>query len=65
MMAGLFFIPIVKTATIMGLGAGSMAKNLLSSFSELDVHAIEYREAVVKTAKNIFTYPTLIASSFI
>jgi len=57
MMAGLFFIPIVKTATIMGLGAGSMAKNLLSSFSELNVHAIEYREAVVKTAKKYFHLP--------
>jgi spermidine synthase len=57
MMAGLFFIPIVKTATIMGLGAGSMAKNLLSSFSELNVHAIEYREAVVKVAKEYFYLP--------
>lgn len=57
MMAGLFFIPRVKTATIMGLGAGSMAKNLLSSFSELNVHAIEYREAVAKTAKKHFYLP--------
>jgi len=57
MMAGLFFIPRVKTATIMGLGAGSMAKNLLSSFSELNVHAIEYREAVAKTAKKHFDLP--------
>ncbi|MFT7371577.1 MAG: spermidine synthase [Oleiphilaceae bacterium] len=57
MMAGLFFIPIVKTATIMGLGAGSMTKNLLSSFSELNVHAIEYRETVVKTAKKYFNLP--------
>ena len=57
MMAGLFFIPIVKTATIMGLGAGSMAKNLLSSFSELNVHAIEYREAVAQAAKEYFYLP--------
>ncbi len=57
MMAGLLFIPIVKTATIMGLGAGSMAKNLLFSFSELSVHAIEYREAVAKTAKKYFYLP--------
>jgi len=57
MMAGLFFIPTVKTATIMGMGAGSMTKNLLSSFSELNVHAIEYREAVVKTAKKYFYLP--------
>ncbi|MDX2367644.1 MAG: ATP-binding protein [Colwellia sp.] len=57
MMAGLFFIPVVKTATIMGLGAGSMAKNLLSSFSELNVHAIEYREAVANTAKKYFHLP--------
>jgi len=57
MMAGLLFIPIVKTVTIMGLGAGSMAKNLLSSFSELNVHAVEYREAVVEIAKKYFYLP--------
>ncbi len=57
MMAGLLFVPEVKTATIMGLGAGSMAKKLLSSFSELNVHAIEYREAVAKTAKKYFYLP--------
>jgi spermidine synthase len=57
MMAGLFFIPTIKTATIMGLGAGSMAKKLLSSFSELNVHAIEYREAVAKAAKKYFYLP--------
>ena len=57
MMAGLLFIPRVRIATIMGLGAGSMAKNLLSSISELNVHAIEYREAVVKTAKKYFYLP--------
>jgi spermidine synthase len=57
MMTGLLFIPLVKTATIMGLGAGSMVKNLLSSFLELSVQAIEYREAVVKTAKEHFNLP--------
>lgn len=57
MMAGLLFTPTVKTATVMGLGAGSMVKNLLSSFSELDVHAVEYRKAVVKTAKKHFYLP--------
>jgi len=57
MMAGLFFIPSVKTATIMGLGAGSMAKNLLSSFEELEIHAIEYRKAVTKTAEKYFHLP--------
>ncbi|MDH5611498.1 MAG: ATP-binding protein [Gammaproteobacteria bacterium] len=57
MMAGLFFIPIVKTATIMGLGAGSMAKNLLSSFSGLNVHAVEYRVAVANIAKEFFYLP--------
>ncbi|MDQ6961129.1 MAG: tRNA pseudouridine(65) synthase TruC, partial [Mariprofundaceae bacterium] len=57
MMAGLLFIPSVKTATLMGLGAGSMAKNLLSSFPELNVHAIEYREAVVKAAREHFYLP--------
>nr|WP_201265587.1 hypothetical protein [Mariprofundus sp. EBB-1] len=57
MMAGLFFIPSVKTATIMGLGAGSMVKKLLSSFPALNVHAIEYRAAVVNTAKEHFHLP--------
>ncbi|MDQ7005337.1 MAG: hypothetical protein Q9N67_10640, partial [Ghiorsea sp.] len=36
---------------------GSMTKNLLSSFPELNVHAVEYREAVVKTAKEHFHLP--------
>ena len=57
MMVGLLFVPAVKTATIMGLGAGSMAKNLLSSFSELNLHAIENREAVVAAAKEYFHLP--------
>ena len=57
MMTGLFFVPTIKTATIMGLGAGSMAKNLLSSFTEINVHAIEYRESVAKIAKKHFHLP--------
>jgi len=57
MMTGLCFIPEIKTAMIMGLGAGSMAKNLLSSFPELDIHAIEYREAVAQIAKEYFYLP--------
>tara|TARA_R110002153_G_scaffold104022_3_gene241596 strand:- start:9687 stop:10448 length:762 start_codon:yes stop_codon:yes gene_type:complete len=57
MMTALLFIPQINTATIMGLGAGSMVKNLLSSFPELDVHAIEYREAVAKVAKEHFYLP--------
>jgi len=57
MMAGLLFLPQVKTATVMGLGAGSMVKNLLTSFPELDVHAVEYRKAVVKAAQKHFYLP--------
>ena len=57
MMTGLLFVPLAKTATIMGLGAGSMAKNLLSSFSDLKVHAVEYRDEVVKVAKKYFHLP--------
>ncbi|MEJ2142205.1 MAG: ATP-binding protein [Gammaproteobacteria bacterium] len=57
MMSGLLFIPEVKTATIMGLGAGSMAKNLLNSFAELEIHAVEVREAVANTAKKYFYLP--------
>ena len=57
MMTGLFFVPTIKIATIMGLGAGSMVKNLLNSFAKVNVHAIEYREAVTKTAKKYFHLP--------
>ena len=57
MMIGLMFVPTLKTATIMGLGAGSMAKNLLYHFPELTLHAIEYREAVAKMAKQYFSLP--------
>ena len=57
MMTGLFFIPALKTATVMGLGAGSMVKNLLNSYAGLEVHAIEYREAVARTAKRYFHLP--------
>ena len=57
MMIGLCFIPEIKTATVMGLGAGSMVKKLLSSYYDLDVHAVEYREAVANTAKKYFYLP--------
>ena len=57
MMTGLIFIPSVQTATIMGLGAGSMAKCLLKSFESLNVHAIEYRQEVINTAKKYFHLP--------
>ena len=57
MMAGLIFIPSVQTATIMGLGAGSMAKCLLKSFESINVHAIEYRQEVINTAKKYFHLP--------
>ena len=57
MMTGLLFIPTLKTATIMGLGAGSMTKNLLHSFPDLTVHAVEYREEVVKAARKHFHLP--------
>jgi len=57
MMTGLLFLPVLKTVSIMGLGAGSMAKSLLSSFTELNVHVVEYREAVAQTAKQYFSLP--------
>jgi len=57
MMAGLLFIPNIKTATLMGLGAGSIAKILLNSFTDLHVHAIEYRQAVADMAKEYFYLP--------
>ena len=57
MMSGLFFLTEPQTATIMGLGAGSMAKCLLSSFTDIRVHAIEYREQVVNTARRFFNLP--------
>lgn len=57
MMAGLFFVPVANTATVMGLGAGCMVKNLLSGFPALTVHAVEYRAAVVGVAKRFFHLP--------
>ena len=54
---GILFMSVVETATIMGLGAGSMAKNLLSSFSELKVYAVEYREEVVRVAREHLHLP--------
>ncbi len=57
MMVGLLFIPSINTATVMGLGAGSMVKNLLHSFPELNVHAVEYREAVADITKKYFYLP--------
>lgn len=57
MMTGLLFTPTLETACIMGLGAGSMVKNLIHSFPDLNVHVIEYREEVVKTAKEHFHLP--------
>ena len=57
MMTGLLFTPTLKIASVIGLGAGSMVKNLLHSFPDLKVHAVEYREEVVKTAKRYFHLP--------
>ena len=57
MMTGLLFITQPASATIMGLGAGSMAKNLLSNFPGMDIHSVEYREAVVDIAKKYFYLP--------
>ena len=57
MMAGLLFIPHLQTATVMGLGGGSMVKCLLHRFPSVKVHAIESREEVVKVAKKYFHLP--------
>lgn len=57
MMTGLIFNRSIQTATIMGLGAGSMAKNLLRGFDNIKVHAIEYRQEVINTAKKYFHLP--------
>lgn len=57
MMVGLLFVPHLKVASVMGLGAGSMVKNLLHSFPELKVHAIEYRKAVADIAEKYFALP--------
>lgn len=57
MMVGLLFTPNINTATVMGLGAGSMVKNLLHSFPEFHVHAVEYREAVANITKKYFYLP--------
>jgi len=57
MMTGLIFTPDIKTATIMGLGAGSMAKSLLLGIENIKIHAIEYRQQVINTAKKYFNLP--------
>ncbi|WP_435236690.1 spermidine synthase [Psychromonas sp. PT13] len=57
MIMGLIFTPHLKTATIMGLGAGSLAKTLLKHFTDLTLHAIEYRAAVATFAKQYFELP--------
>ncbi|MDH5393265.1 MAG: ATP-binding protein [Gammaproteobacteria bacterium] len=57
MMTGFLFLSRTETATIMGLGTGSMAKCLLNSFDELSVHAIELRQEVINTARKFFHLP--------
>ncbi|MDH5518422.1 MAG: ATP-binding protein [Gammaproteobacteria bacterium] len=57
MMTGCIFLPSIETASVMGLGTGSMVKCLLNSFQELSVHAIELRQEVIKTAKKYFHLP--------
>jgi len=57
MMTAFIFNPFIQTATIMGLGAGSMAKSLLHGFENIKVHAIEYRQEVINTAKKYFHLP--------
>lgn len=57
MMSGLLFLPSVSSATIMGLGAGSLAKSLLQHFDNLSVYAVEYRQEVINTAKKFFHLP--------
>lgn len=57
MMAGLIFLPEINSATIMGLGAGSLAKSLLKNFEDIKIHAVEYRQEVIDTAKRFFHLP--------
>ena len=57
MMAALFFIPNLKTAMIMGLGAGSIAKSLYHAFPSLIIHTVEYRQAVADMAIKYFKVP--------
>lgn len=57
MMAALFFIPNLKTAMIMGLGAGSIAKSLYHAFPALTIHTVEYRKAVAEMAIKYFELP--------
>jgi spermidine synthase len=57
MMSGLLFLPKLETATVLGLGAGSMVKSLLNGFPTVQVIAVEYREAVVNAAKQYFYLP--------
>jgi len=57
MMVGLLFVPHLKTATLLGLGAGSIAKYLLSNYPILTLHAVESRQAVADIAIKYFQLP--------
>ncbi len=57
MMTSLLFIPEPETITVMGLGAGSMVKNLLHSFNRLQLHAVENRQHVADIARKYFYLP--------
>lgn len=57
MLAGLLFIPKPRSALILGLGGGSLAKFLLERIGLLIVEAVELRQAVVQLAHDYFLLP--------
>jgi len=57
MLAGLLFIPKPRSALILGLGGGSLAKFLLERMGLLIVEAVELRQAVVQLAHDYFLLP--------
>lgn len=57
MMLALLFNPDAKTSLLLGLGAGSIAKALLSSHEQLKITAVELREQVKEIAHEWFLLP--------
>lgn len=57
MMLGVLFCPNAKSALLLGLGAGSIAKSLLICDDQLQITAVELRESVVDVAHQWFDLP--------
>ncbi|MBT4501443.1 MAG: spermine synthase, partial [Gemmatimonadetes bacterium] len=57
MMTGLLFVEPVRSALILGLGGGALARFLLHYFPECRIDAVEKRMRVVEVARAFFELP--------